>query len=146
MAMPLAPEPKAEGAVPRSRPPRPIGIELAAAVLTVGGVFGVITLLANLAVVEGAVPPPPAAVAIELAIDVVSIVVGLLARTGRGWILGINVTAVFVFLYLTALPNAVALTFAVLDGFVFVMLLLHRPWFDAMKAWRDTESGPAGPR
>lgn len=124
--------------LPAARPSRPVAIELAAAVLIVGGMVG---LIERLATAGDYVDEPGVAAGLALAtvLDVLLIVVGLLVRGGRGWVLGINVLAVAAFVYLTAGLNPVTLFFAAVYGAVLVLLLISRPWFDALRAWRAAQ-------
>jgi hypothetical protein len=69
-------------------------------------------------------------------IDVAAIALGLLARHGIGWLAGINVTLVMTFIYVTAFPNVILLFYGLIYGSVFVILMVHRPWFLAMGRWR----------
>ena len=117
-----------------ARPGRPVAIELAAAVLIVGGMAGLVERLGT-AADHADLPGAAAGLALSTLLDVLLILIGLLVRTGRGWIAGINVLAVASFVYLTALHPA-ALFFALVYGAVLVMLLVNRPWFEAMKEWR----------
>lgn len=97
------------------RPPRPLSIEIAAAILIVGGFVAIVgTLGASL---------------------------GLLVRRGQAWIVCINVVAVLLFIELTAVPggSAIAALLAVLDGFVFVALARNRAWFE----WQPPKEIPA---
>jgi hypothetical protein len=121
--------------VPISRPSRPVAVELAAAVLIIGGMVGLIERLASAPDYPDE-PGVATGLALSTLLDVLLIVVGLLVRSGRGWVLGINVLAVATFVYLTAGLNPVALFFAAVYGAVLVMLLLNRPWFDALREWR----------
>ncbi len=90
---------------------------------------------------------PGAVIAGSVAIDVVLLGIGLAARTGRYWIVAVNVLAVVVFLYGTSALasgfNEVPLVFAVLYGGVFVAIFANRVWFEAMRTWR---AGPSTPR
>ena len=73
-------------------------------------------------------------VTLLLALNVMTLVVGVLVRAGRAWLASINIVAVLVFVECTAIPDgsAIAALLAVLDGFVFVTLARHRAWFE----WR----------
>ncbi len=106
------------------RPPRPVLIELAAAILIVGGVTSLLGLL-------GQLDRPTDTVDLFFAGSaILTIAVGLLVRAGRAWIFDINVVVLILFLELTALPSAIAIAFATLDTVVLVALIRHRPWFD----------------
>jgi hypothetical protein len=125
----------ADEAQPAVDPARPVAIELAAAVLLAGGVFRLLAIGLALAGPEGAVVSPVVAAA-ETSLQVITIVIALLIRTGRAWIVAINVTAVLAFLEVLGLPSPVSLGFAFLFGLAFVAVFLHKPWFDAKRAWR----------
>lgn len=105
-----------------TRPDRPILVEMAAAILIVGGLTSLIGSLAA-----------PGIIAILLvALNVVMVILGVLIRRGQAWLIAINVVAVALFLELTALPSAFAIIFALLDAVVLVALIRYRSWFD----WR----------
>lgn len=117
---------------PPSRPSRPILLEIAAALLVVGGLTALVGSFGS------ALSPPPGAstpmllLGLFVALDVLTVFVGLLVRAGRAWVLAINVVAVVLFVELTAVAggSAVAVLFAALDAVVLFALFRHRPWFD----------------
>ncbi len=124
----------AAGALPRDvatvpvpvRPRRPILLEFAAACLVVGGVTGLLGII-------GSSDPDAATLALDalfIGLNVLTVIVGLLVRAGRAWVLAINVVAVVLFLEVTALPSGVAIVFATLDTIVLFALIRHRGWFD----------------
>lgn len=121
---------------PAERPPRPLSLEVSVAILVVGGLTSAIGLAATALTAGGPVADPAARpiVALILALDVLTVVVGVLVHRGRAWILCVNVVAIVLFIELTAIPtgSAVALLLSVLDVFVFVSLMRNRAWFD----WR----------
>lgn len=112
------------------RPPRPVLVELAAAILIVGGLTALVCWVGS----QLALPSLPADAgivpAIIVGLNVVAIVTGVSVRTGRYWRFCINIVAIAIFLYLTAFPNAVAVTFLVLDMIAFVAMIRHRAWFE----------------
>ena len=110
------------------RPPRPVSIEFASAILIVGGITSAIGSLLYTA--SGADTGIIGAIIVVL--DVLTVVVGILIRRGRAWILAINVVAVALFLEITALPAGFAVMFTILDGLVLLSLFRNRAWFD----WR----------
>lgn len=126
-----------------TRPPRPMIIEIAAAILIVGGFVGIVgTITAALGFDPAAADPGARPVIVLiLALNVLTVVVGVLVRRGVAWIACINVVAVLLFIEFTAVPggSAVAVLLAVLDAFVFVALARHRAWFD----WRPPTEEPA---
>lgn len=109
------------------RPPRPLLIEVASAILIVGGLTG----FAGVFTVTGVLQ------LLVLGINIVTVVVGILVRSGRSWVLAINVVAVALFLELTALGTTFGIVFAILDAFVLFALIKHRAWFD----WRPDGDG-----
>lgn len=123
----------ADGVVPPPR--RPLLVEFATAVLVVGGSFGVLQKVFTPLVAPtelGAIDP---LFAFLFVLDVVSVVSGLVLRTGRSWIPAANVAAVYAFLHLATLtPTGVALTAVYLA--VVVACFLSRAWFDGMRDWR----------
>jgi hypothetical protein len=118
----------------RPRPSRPAAVELAAAILIVGGTAGLIGLAAS----ASSLPPGTEPfVALTLLLDVGAIVLGLLIRLGRFWILGVNYAAVLGFIdLLGAGGSPLALMLGIADIAVVVILFLHRPWFDAVRQRR----------
>ncbi len=103
--------------------------------LIVGGAFGLVQRVVAITARRTVAGGEPIDV-LFVGLDLATILVGLLIRTGRGWIAALNLVALSAFLYLTALPNAIALFYGLLYGAVLVVLLVHRPWFDALRAWR----------
>lgn len=119
------------------RPARPSAIELAAAILIVSGVLGLIGTI-------GAIPDLPAGsgpiVVLTAALNVGSLVIGLLVRSGRAWLVAVNYVAVLGFLDLTgASTSGLALILGIADVIVVIILLLQKPWFDAMRRMRDRQ-------
>jgi hypothetical protein len=120
-------------------------IETAAAIFVVGGAIGLIqTVFVDLAAVDLSAGLPPTVI-LGIVLDGLSVAVGLLIRSGRSWVLSLNVAAVYAFLYLSSLPNPVGLAFGLADLFVVGILVYRRAWFDAMAAWRATLPGQARP-
>jgi hypothetical protein len=101
------------------RPPRPVLVEVAAALLIVGGLTSLL----------GALAAPGLAGILFTALNAVMIVLGLLIRRGRAWIVAVNVVAVALFLELTALPSGFAIVSIVMDTIVLIALFRHRAWF-----------------
>ena len=110
------------------RPGRPAAIELAAALLIVGGVLGIFGVLTT-----GASQPAglEALTVLTVVLNVAQIAVGAFIRGGRFWIVAVNFVAVLGFLDLTASGGSpLALMLGLSELAVFVVLLVHRPWFD----------------
>ncbi len=124
-------------AEPEPRPARPAAVELAAAILIVIGVLGLIGTI-------GAIPDLPAGlgqiVILTAALNVGALVIGLLVRVGRAWLVAVNYVAVLGFLDLTGAPTSgFALILGIADVIVVIILLLQKPWFDAMRRMRDKQ-------
>ncbi len=110
------------------RPRRPLLLESAAAILIVGGLTSILGSLGTLD------PATELLDLLVLALGGLTVLVGLLVRAGRAWILDLNVVAIVLFLEVTALPSAVAVVFVTLDAIVLVGLISHRAWFDRAPA------------
>lgn len=119
--------------VPR-HPARPVGIEIAAAVLIVGGLVAIVGTPGTTLGIDPAAADPGArpVIALILALNLLTVIVGLLVRRGQAWIVGINVVAILLFVELTAIPGGspTAALLAVFDGFIFAALARERAWFD----------------
>jgi hypothetical protein len=124
-------EPESDG---DHRPARPAVVELAAAILITSGVLGLVGAI-------GAASDLPAGTellfVLTAALNVGSLVIGLLVRTGRAWLLAVNYVAVLGFLDFTGAPaSGLALLLGIADVIVVVILLAQKPWFDAMRSVR----------
>jgi len=132
--------PSERGAEAPRRPSRPALVELASAILVVNGA---VSVLASLDVVmrlaEGGSAVEPLAL-VTLGIGIGSVILGLLMRIGRAWLVTLNLIAIAAFLELTS-GSIAGLLFGGLDLFVVVVLLLERPWF----AWTADEASRTGP-
>jgi hypothetical protein len=126
----------AEPEAPRQRPRRPALIELAAAMLIVAGILGVISLFA---------PDPRRPEGLEglailtIALNLGQIVVGVLVRMGRLWILDVNFVAVLGFLDLAgAGGSSLALLLGLVELGTLAVLFAYRSWFDGR--WQQPSS------
>jgi hypothetical protein len=127
------------------RPARPVSIEAGAAILIVGGGFGLVQSamfdLPDLGPDTGI----PAAVVVGLVLDLVSIALGVFLRRGRYWVVCLNLTALYAFLYLSSFPNPLGIVLGLADLYVVGVISYHRRWFDAMRAWRASLPLPTRP-
>jgi hypothetical protein len=121
--------PGALGAVERAPlPPRPASIELAAALLIVTGATGLVTIAG--AVVSGLTDP---FWWVGVALNAGSVALGVATRVGRLWLVTLNYAAVLAFLdILGASTSPQALMIGITEIVVVVILLLRKPWFDAV--------------
>ena len=113
---------------PPSRPPRPVLVELATAILIVGGALSFVTSIEALSRLADRGSAELSVAALSLFIGSLSVVLGLLLRTGRAWLVGINAVAIAGFLELIS-GSAVGLLYGALDVFVVVALVVTRDWF-----------------
>lgn len=119
------------------KPARPGLVELAAAIVIVGGGLGVFAALAISA------PQPVGLEALpllNLVLSLAQVGVGLAIRWGWLWLVTLNYVAVLAFLdLLTAGESPVSLMLGVAEVLVVVILLAERPWFQALAHWRAEE-------
>jgi hypothetical protein len=107
------------------RPSRPLALEASAAVLIIGGFT---SILGTVGYQVGGGDTGMIGLLI-LALNILTVMVGIFIRMGRAWVFSINVVAIALFLELTALPSAFAIVFVVLDSLVLLSLFRHRGWF-----------------
>lgn len=121
------------------RPPRPVLVELGAAILIVGGITALLGWVGTQ--IAGARLPADAGLpaALFIGLNLVLIPTGVQIRRGRYWRVCINIVAVATFLYLMAFPNPQAVFFGGMDAVVFFALVRHRAWFD----WKPREAARA---
>jgi hypothetical protein len=127
-------DPSLEEAPERPPTDRPALVELAAAFLIVGGILGIVGALGA----SGRLPEGTGTLLlVSIVLDIGAVAVGLLIRFGRLWILDVNYVAVLGFLDLAAAGGSgMALVAGVIDVVVVVILFVHKPWFDLLRAER----------
>jgi hypothetical protein len=111
-----------------SRPPRPVLVELAAAVLVVGGALSFLTSIEAVAAMASRGGVDGSVALATLAIGALSVILGVFLRTGRAWLIGVNAVAIAGFLELTS-GTVVGLVYGALDVFVVLALVATRDWF-----------------
>lgn len=117
-------------------PPRPAAVELAAALLIVGGAISLVSAVSNLSSLPPGVEP---IIALTVALAIGSTVVGVLVRLGRSWLVAVNYAAVLGFLdLLGAGAGPLALMLGLADVLVVVILFRYKPWFDELRRRRAT--------
>jgi hypothetical protein len=110
------------------RRPRPVLVELASALLIVGGVINLLISSQVLVLLglQGSGVGAPALATIVL--NTVILVLGVLVRFGRAWLVAVNVIAVVAFLeFLSVTP--VGIVFGAIDVLIVLALVRERPWF-----------------
>ena len=110
------------------RPSRPVLVELASAILVISGAISLLTTLELVGTLADQGTADAAIVVLSFAIAIGSIVLGILVRFGRAWLVAVNVAAVAGFLELTSGLGA-GLLFGSLDVVVVIALFIERPWF-----------------
>ena len=123
------------GADRPQRPSRPTLVELAAAILVVGGTMSILTSLDVVMRLADRGPGVEPLALVSLGLGVGIVVLGILVRMGEAWLVAVNVIAVAAFLELIS-GTIVGLLFGGLDLFVVIVLLVERPWF----AWRPEDA------
>jgi len=109
-------------------PGRPPAVELAAAILIVGGAVNLIG--AVLATASSSGPADPF-LWLTVLVNVASVGLGLATRFGRLWLVTVNYAAILAFLdLLGASVNAAALMLGLAEILVVIILIRHKPWFD----------------
>jgi hypothetical protein len=116
------------------RPPRPVLVEVATALLIISGFMSLFTSLDAIIAIATSEEPDLALLALFLFIGVGTIAVGIALRYGFGWLFGVNYVAIAAFLELTS-GTPQGLLFGGIDLFVLAVLLAQRPWF----AWNPED-------
>ena len=129
----------------RPPPPRPAAIDLAAAILVFGGLFGYGQLLTGEYIVTGSLPARDPIVGVALIAYAASVVLGIVIRMGRGWLAALNFAAVVALLYLPAFDRPVILSLVVAHLIAVAILLVNRRWFGEMADWRRSPYDVDGP-
>jgi len=113
------------------RPPRPMAVELATAIVIVSGALSVLISIDAYARMLELGSAGTQLTLLSIAVGLASLLLGILLRYGRAWLVGVNVLAVAGFLELLS-GAPIGIVFGSLDAIAVVVLMVHRPWF----AWR----------
>jgi hypothetical protein len=132
-------------AAARTTPPRPVLVELASALLIVGGAINLLLSVDVLIRLAQAGTEIALLTVITIALATLTLALGLAVRYGQGWLVTVNVIAVIGFLELIS-QTPVGLLFGVVDVMVVLALMRERPWFEASARARAEASGAGGPR
>jgi hypothetical protein len=122
----------------RPPPPRPAAIDLAAAILVFGGLFGFSQLAVGDYVLTGSLPTKDPILGVATIAYAASIALGVVLRLGRGWLPALNFALLIALLYLPAAGRPLVLTLVLAHGLTAVILFRFRRWFTDMAAWRRT--------
>ncbi len=122
------------------RPLRPAAVEFAAAVLVVGGFVSILGSIQTIAQLSSNGSPVDGLAPLTIGIGLGLMILGLLVRSGRAWLVAINVVAIVGFLELTSASIA-GIVLGTLDVLVVLALAAERPWFQ----WRPPADAPGPP-
>lgn len=126
----------------RPSPPRPAAIDVVAAILVFGGLFGFSQLAVGDYALTGSLPAKDPIRGVALIAYGASVGLGLLIRTGRGWLPALNFAVLVAVLYLPAAGRPLVLLLVFGHAVAAVVLLLFRGWFTEVAAWRRSPGGP----
>lgn len=104
-------------------------VELASALLVVGGVLNLVISTDVLMRLSERGESVAGHTVVTIALGIITLGLGFAIRSGRGWLLAVNVAAVLGFLELLS-GSVVGLLFGALDVAVVLMLIRERPWFE----------------
>jgi len=113
------------------RPTRPMAVELATAIVIVSGAMSVLISIEAFARMTELDSAGTGLTLPSLAIGLAMALLGVLLRTGRAWLLGVNVLAIAGFLELVS-GTPLGMVSGGLDAIAVIVLMVSRPWF----AWR----------
>ena len=125
-------------------PPRPAAIDLAAAILVFGGVFGFSQLVVGDYVLTGRLPAKDPILGVAIIAYGVAVVLGIVIRMGRAWLPALNFALLVALLYLPAAGRPLVLALVLAHAGAAVILVRNRRWFSEMAAWRRVAFGPGG--
>lgn len=126
-------------------PNRPAAVDIVAAILVFGGLFGMTQLFAGDFVITGSLPAKGPILGVAAILYGVSIGLGLVIRTGRAWFPALNLAGLFAIVYLAALEQAVALLLGLAHAGAAVLLFRSRSWFALMSRSRRSTRDPSKP-
>jgi hypothetical protein len=110
------------------RPPRPVAVELASAMMVVSGLISVLTSIESTASLAARDQASLPLAALSLVLGIGFVILGVLVRRGSAWLVAVNVAAVAGFLELSS-GSAQGILFGALDVLVVLILMRQRPWF-----------------
>lgn len=122
------------------RPPRPLAVEVATAIVIVSGAMSVLLSIDAFVRMSELGSAGTELTLPSIVLGLGSLILGVLLRYGRAWLVGVNVLAIAGFLELIS-GTPMGMVTGGLDAIAVVVLLVHRPWF----AWRPGQV-PGGER
>ena len=125
-------------------PPRPAAIDLAAAILVFGGLFGFSQLVAGDYVLTGSLPAKDPILGVAFIAYGVAVFLGIVIRMGRAWLPALNFALLVALLYLPAAGRPLVLALVLGHAGAAIILVRNRRWFAEMAAWRRATFGTGG--
>lgn len=110
-------------------PARPPAVDVAAAILVFGGLFGLTQLVVGDFVITGSLPAKEPIVGVAFILYAASAVLGLAVRIGRFWLPALNLAGIFAVLYLLAMGRLLHVGLGLAYAAAFAILLAHHRWF-----------------
>ncbi|MEW5991136.1 MAG: hypothetical protein AB1736_07285 [Chloroflexota bacterium] len=108
---------------------RPPTVDVAAAILVFGGLFGLSQLAFGDFVITGSLPAKDPILGVALIQYVASTGLGLLVRRGRLWFPALNLAALFALVYLLSGGRPLHVLLGLLYGLAFGLLARDHRWF-----------------
>lgn len=108
---------------------RPPAIDVAAAILVFGGLFGFSQLAVGDFAVTGSLPTQVPILGVAVVLNGASVALGFFIRNGRGWLPALSLAALFALLYLAAMARPLNLVLGVAHLGAAAILLAHHRWF-----------------
>ncbi len=112
------------------RRPRPLGLTAAATVLIGAGLAGFLQLAIGEFAITGRLPAREPIVGVAVIAYLMGIAAGVLMASRRGWLLAVNLAALFAVVELAAAQRPEMLALGVAHAVAAVQLLAHRAWFE----------------
>lgn len=109
--------------------PRPPAVDVAAAILAFGGLFGLTQLIVGDFAITGSLPVKEPILGVAVILYAASTVLGLAVRIGRFWLPALNLAGVFAVLYLLAMGRLLQVGLGLAYAGAFAILLAHHRWF-----------------
>ena len=122
------------------RPARPMAVELATAIVIVSGAISVLLSIEAFARMAELDSTGTELTLPSLAIGLAMVALGVLLRTGRAWLVGVNVLALAGFLELIS-GTPLGMVSGAADAIAVIVLMVYRPWF----IWRPGQAPGSRP-
>jgi hypothetical protein len=108
---------------------RPPAIDVSAAVLVFGGLFGLSQLAIGDFTITGSLPTQVPILGVAIFMNGASVALGILIRGGRGWLPALSLAALYALLYLAAMGRPLNLLLGAAHLAAAGILLAYHRWF-----------------